>query len=108
MRRMQMKWKLLWWAMAAMLAQGAVDSPAEWRQPFPAHRVIGNVYYVGTYDLACFLIVTPQGSILINTGLADSAPMIRKSITDLGFKPDEVRWLLTTQAHYDHVAAMAE
>ena len=103
-----MKRKLLWGALAAMLAQGAVESPAEWRRPFEAHRVIGNVYYVGTYDLACCLIVTPQGNILINTGLADSAPLIQKSITDLGFKPGDVRWLLTTQAHYDHVAAMAE
>ena len=103
-----MKRILLWAALAAMLAQGAVDSPAEWRRPFAAHRVIGNVYYVGTYDLACFLIVTPQGNILINTGLADSAPLIRQSVTGLGFKLEDVRWLLTTQAHYDHVAAMAE
>jgi metallo-beta-lactamase class B len=103
-----MKRKLLWGALAAMLAQSAVPSPPEWRRPFAAHRVVGNVYYVGTYDLACFLVVTPQGNILINTGLADSAPLIRKSIADLGFKLEDVRWLLTTQAHYDHVAAMAE
>jgi len=103
-----MKRKLFWAALAAMLAQGAVQSPEEWRRPFAAHRVIGNVYYVGTYDLACFLIVTPQGNILINTGLEDSPPLIRKSITDLGFKLEDVRWLMTTQAHYDHVAAMAE
>ncbi|MGD0778446.1 MAG: subclass B3 metallo-beta-lactamase [Candidatus Solibacter sp.] len=103
-----MKRKLLWGALAAMLAHAAVTSPAEWSRPFAAHRVIGNVYYVGTYDLACFLIVTPRGNILINTGLADSAPLIRKSISDLGFKLEDVRWLLTTQAHYDHAAAMAE
>jgi metallo-beta-lactamase class B len=102
-----MKRKLFWAALAAMLAQGAVQSPEEWRRPFAAHRVIGNVYYVGTYDLACFLIVTPQGNILINTGLEDSPPLIRKSITDLGFKLEDVRWLMTTQAHYDHVGAMA-
>ena len=103
-----MKRKLLWGALSAMLALGAVESPAEWRRPFAAHRVIGNVYYVGTYDLACFLIVTPQGDILINTGLADSVPLIRQGIADLGFKLEDVRWLLTTQAHIDHVAAMAE
>jgi metallo-beta-lactamase class B len=103
-----MKRKLLWAALAATLARGAVDSPEEWRRPFAAHRVVGNVYYVGTYDLACFLIVTPRGNILINTGLADSAPLIRRSVADLGFKLEDVRWLLTTQAHYDHVAAMAE
>jgi metallo-beta-lactamase class B len=103
-----MKRKLIWTALASVLALGAVDSPAEWSRPFAAHRVAGNVYYVGTWDLACFLIVTPRGNILINTGLAGSAPLIRRSVTDLGFKLEDVRWLLTTQAHYDHVAAMAE
>jgi len=98
----KMVWGMLW----AMTAFGA--TPAEWSRPFQAHRVVGHVYYVGTSDLACFLIVTPQGNILINTGLADSVPLIRKSISDLGFRLEDVRWLLTTQAHYDHVAAMAE
>jgi metallo-beta-lactamase class B len=80
----------------------------EWTKPFPAHRVVGNIYYVGTYDLACFLIATPQGNILINTGLAGSVPMIRSSIESLGFKLQDTKILLTTQAHYDHVAGMAE
>jgi metallo-beta-lactamase class B len=86
------------------LAQGNPD----WTKPFPAHRVIGNVYYVGTYDLACFLITTPKGNILINTGVGGSAPMIQSSIESLGFKLKDTKILLTTQAHYDHVAAMAE
>jgi len=103
-----MKRKLLLGALAAVLTLGAVSWPAEWSRPFAAHRVVGNVYYVGTYDLACFLIVTPRGNILINTGLPDSAPMIRRSMTDLGFKLEDVRWLLTTQAHFDHAAGMAE
>jgi metallo-beta-lactamase class B len=103
-----MKRKMFLGAMIAMLAQGAVVTSPEWSRPFQAHRIVGNVYYVGTYDLACFLIATPQGNILINTGLADSVPLIRKSIADLGFKLEDVRWLLTTQAHFDHVAAMAE
>src|SRR5580704_8795050 len=80
----------------------------EWRTPFPAHRVIGNVYYVGTYDLACFLITTPQGNILINTGVDGSVPLIRSSIESLGFKLKDTKILLTTQAHVDHVAGMAE
>jgi metallo-beta-lactamase class B len=80
----------------------------EWTKPFPAHRVVGNVYYVGTYDLACFLITTPQGNILINTGITGSVPMIRSSIESLGFKFQDTKILLTTQAHYDHVAGMEE
>ena len=82
--------------------------PESWSQPFPAHKIIGNVYYVGTADLACFLIATPQGHILINSGLANSTPLIRQSIMDLGFHFDDVKLILTTQAHFDHTAALAE
>jgi metallo-beta-lactamase class B len=91
---------------AAVCAQALPNE--EWTRPFPAHRVIGNVYYVGTYDLACFLIVTPKGNILINTGVDGSVPMIESSIASLGFKLEDTKILLTTQAHYDHVAGMAE
>lgn len=79
-----------------------------WLEPFPAHRVVGDVYYVGTYDLAAFLITTPAGHILINTGVYDSADMIRTSIESLGFDFDDIEILLTTQAHWDHVADLAE
>jgi len=74
-------------------------------QPF---RIAGNLYYVGTYDLAAYLITTPQGHILINTGLAESALMIRTHIEALGFRFAQVKILLATHAHYDHVAGMAE
>ncbi len=94
-------------AVAMAGACAAADSP-EWRQPFAAHRVVGNVYYVGTYDLASFLIVTPAGNVLINGGLADSVPLMQKSVADLGFQWKDIHWILTTQAHYDHVAAFAE
>ena len=89
-------------------ALGAADQPSEWTTPFPAHRIVGNVYYVGTYDLACFLVVTPAGDILINTGTAESVPLIRTSVESLGFKLKDIKILLTTQAHNDHVAGMAE
>jgi len=79
-----------------------------WLQPFPAHRIIGDVYYVGTYDLAAFLITTPAGHILINTGVYDSADMIRTSMETLGFDFDDIEIVLTTQAHWDHVADIAE
>lgn len=79
-----------------------------WSDPFPAHRIIGPVYYVGTADLACYLITSPGGHILINTGLADSGPMIRKSIETLGFKVSDIKILLTNQGHFDHVAAFPE
>lgn len=79
----------------------------EWAQPYQPFRIAGNLYYVGTYDLACYLITTPQGNILINTGLKSSAKQIKKNITSLGFNFKDTKILLTTQAHYDHLGAMA-
>lgn len=83
------------------------NTPAEWAKPYPPFQVAGNLYYVGTDDLACYLITTPQGHILINTGLAASASLIRANVETLGFKFNDIRILLTTQAHYDHMGAMA-
>jgi metallo-beta-lactamase class B len=72
----------------------------------PVH-IIDNIYYVGTVDLASYLITTPAGHILIDTGMAQNADAIAAGITALGFKVRDVRILLTTQAHFDHVAAFA-
>jgi metallo-beta-lactamase class B len=83
-------------------------SDSAWSKPYQPFRIAGNLYYVGTYDLACFLIVTPEGHVLINSGLAASATMIKKSVEALGFKFADIKILLTTQAHYDHVAGLAE
>jgi metallo-beta-lactamase class B len=82
-------------------------TPAEWSAPYQPFRIAGNLYYVGTYDLACYLITTNEGNILINTGLAASGEQIQKNIETLGFKFSDTKILLTTQAHYDHVGAMA-
>lgn len=83
------------------------DTPAEWSKPYPPFRIAGNLYYVGTDDLACYLIVTPKGNILINTGLAASLPLIKANLETLGFKFNDIKILLTTQAHYDHMGAMS-
>ena len=79
-----------------------------WTRPFPAHRVVGNLYAVGTYDLGVFLITSQDGHILINTGLEDSTSLIRGNIDSLGFRLEDVKILLTMQAHWDHTAALAE
>ena len=93
------------------LAQKVVEPPTkahpDWSKPYPPFQIAGNLYYVGTYDLGCYLITTSEGNILINTGLAASAPTIKKSVEKLGFKLSDTKILLTTQAHYDHVGAMA-
>jgi len=77
-----------------------------WQRDYQPFRIAGNLYYVGTYDLACYLIATPQGHILINTGLEDSAPMIKSHVEALGFKFSDIKILLVTHAHYDHAAAL--
>lgn len=84
------------------------DHPEEWSQSYEPFRIAGNLYYVGTYDLASYLIVTSKGNILINTGLANSLPIIKNNIKKLGFKYQDTKILLLTQAHYDHLGAMAD
>lgn len=79
----------------------------DWVAPFPPHRVIGNVYYVGSKDLAAFLITTPQGHILINSNLESSPEQIKKSVEQLGFKFSDIKILLISHAHMDHCAGSA-
>jgi metallo-beta-lactamase class B len=92
---------------AAQKVQEPAVTNAEWSKPYQPFRIAGNLYYVGTYDLACYLITTTQGNILINTGLAASADQIRNNIEHVGFAFADTKILLTTQAHYDHLGAMA-
>ena len=73
----------------------------------PPFRLAGPIYFVGAGDLAAFLIHTPQGHILIDGGIPKDAPLIERSIKALGFKPEDIRILLTTQAHFDHVGTHA-
>ena len=77
-------------------------------KPFPPLRIVGNLYYVGTYDLAVYLITTSAGNILINTGINDSVAGIRSNIEALGFRFSDIKLLLATHGHWDHVAGMAE
>ena len=79
----------------------------EWSKPYPPFRIAGDLYYVGGEDLASYLITTPKGHILINTGLASSAGSIQKNVEALGFRFTDIKILLTTQAHFDHLGAMA-
>ncbi|UEG54721.1 subclass B3 metallo-beta-lactamase [Mucilaginibacter daejeonensis] len=94
-------------ACAQVKVQEPNDTPGEWSKPYPPFRIAGDLYYVGTEDLACYLITTNKGNILINTGLANSADIIANNIKTLGFKLSDTKILLTTQAHYDHMGAMA-
>jgi metallo-beta-lactamase class B len=79
----------------------------DWTEPFPAFRIAGNLYYVGSRGLASYLIATPEGHILINSNLEANVPMIRTSVESLGFKFSEVKILLISHAHWDHCAGSA-
>jgi metallo-beta-lactamase class B len=79
----------------------------DWTERFPAFRVAGNLYYVGSKGLASYLITTPAGHILINSDLEANVPMIRESVESLGFKFNDIKILLISHAHYDHCAGSA-
>jgi metallo-beta-lactamase class B len=75
----------------------------DWNKPFPPHKIIGNLYFVGTDNLGTFLITTPQGHILINSDFESTVPQIRTSVEMLGFKFTDVKILLGSHAHGDHM-----
>ena len=85
----------------------AAPSNADWTEPFPPFRIVGNLYYVGSKGLANYLIVTPQGNILINSDTEKNVPMIKASIEKLGFKFSDTKILLISHAHWDHDAGSA-
>ena len=95
------------------LAQGASTPPAAaqnpaWTTPIAPFHIAGNLYYVGSQDLASYLIVTPQGDILINSNLQSSVPQIRHSVEQLGFHFKDIKVLLISHAHFDHDSGSAE
>ncbi|MBI2188457.1 MAG: subclass B3 metallo-beta-lactamase [Acidobacteria bacterium] len=79
-----------------------MGTEADQTTAFPPHRVIGNIYYVGTRTLSSFLITTPEGHILINSTYERNVPTIAKSVEQLGFRFSDVKILLGTHAHRDH------
>jgi metallo-beta-lactamase class B len=78
-----------------------------WNGPFKPFRIIGNIYYVGRSGISSFLITTPEGHILIDTGFESTVPLIRESVTQLGFKFSDIKMILNSHAHFDHVGGDA-
>ena len=79
-----------------------MGTPEDQSTAFPPHKIIGNLYYVGTRTLSSFLVVTPQGNILIDSTYERNVPTIRKSVEQLGFKFSDLKILLGSHAHADH------
>ena len=86
----------------AMFRRNVGSSEAQ-RAQFPPHKIVGNLYYVGTQSLASFLVATPEGHILINTDWEDAVPAIEKSVEDLGFDFGDIKIILGSHAHADHM-----
>jgi metallo-beta-lactamase class B len=88
---------------AAELFTRNVGTKEDQDTAFPPHKIIGNLYYVGTRSLGSFLIVTPQGNILINSDYERTVPVIKSSVEKLGFKFTDIKILLGSHAHGDHM-----
>ena len=84
------------------------DTLKNWSRPFEPRRIIANIYYVGSNLISSFLIVTPAGHILIDTGHVQMLPQVKANIEKLGFKVKEVKILLNSHAHFDHCGGFAE
>ena len=89
-------------AVIAFTARLVAQNPPSWTRPFPPHKIAGNLYYVGSEDLASYLIVTHEGNILINSSFEVNVPLIQKSVEQLGFRFSDIKILLISHAHNDH------
>jgi metallo-beta-lactamase class B len=79
-----------------------------WNQPVKPYRIIGNIWYVGASGVTSFLITTPDGHILLDSGFPETVPQIRQNVAQLGFKLNDVKILINSHAHYDHAGGLAE
>jgi metallo-beta-lactamase class B len=94
-------------AMPSLAIAQTTEDRTQDRVAFPAHKIIGNLYYVGTGTLNSYLISTPQGAILINTNFEETAPLLREAVEKLGFKMADIKIILGSHAHGDHMQADA-
>jgi metallo-beta-lactamase class B len=95
--------KLTFVAALAVMPCATFAQPGGWNDPFPPHRVMDNVYYVGTTMLSSYLITTPEGHILMNSNYEASWPVIRAGIEELGFDIKDIKILISGHAHPDHI-----
>jgi metallo-beta-lactamase class B len=91
------------------VALGQADETSRsWNQPVEPFRITGNLYYVGASDITSFLLTSKEGHVVLDGGFVETAPMILENIRKLGFRPEDVKILLSSHAHYDHAAGLAE
>src|SRR5690242_13816981 len=97
-------------AVAQAPTSRSIECPscAEWNTPQQPFKVFGNTYWVGTHGLGAILVTSPQGHVLIDGGLPQSAPLILANIRALGFRVEDVKLILNSHVHYDHAGGIAE
>jgi len=93
---------------ASISSAALTPEEASWNQPVAPFRIIGNLYYVGASDITSYLIATPKGLILLDSGFAETVPQVEANIKTLGFKLSDVKVLLNSHAHIDHAGGLAE
>jgi metallo-beta-lactamase class B len=91
----------------ALLFVALLPAQRDWNEPFPPHRIADNLYYVGSKGLSSYLITTAQGHILINSSFERTVPIIRANVEQLGFQFPDVKILLGSHAHSDHMEGNA-
>nr|AIA13504.1 BJP_beta_lactamase [uncultured bacterium] len=84
------------------------ETSRAWNRPVEPFRIIGNIYYVGATEVSSFLITTPKGHILLDSGFAETVPLIQANLKKLGFKIEDVKILINSHAHYDHAGGLAD
>lgn len=109
-------------SLAALVNLAAVPAPAvapvptrAWiaqlfdglKAPIPPRHLVGDIYYVGVSGVSSFLITTPAGHILLDTGFADTVPLVQRGVEQLGFKLTDIKYILSSHAHVDHVGGQA-
>jgi metallo-beta-lactamase class B len=95
-------------AQAQTVSDLIAQMKVKWNAPSEPFKIIDNVYYVGTAGLSSFLVTSPSGHVLIDTGLPEANPLIKANIEKLGFKLTDIKYLLNSHAHVDHTGGLAE
>jgi metallo-beta-lactamase class B len=99
---------LLFALLLAFGSRALTPEETRWNQPVPPFRIAGNLYYVGVYDLTSFAIRTEKGLILLDSGFAETVPLIERNLHTLGLDPRDIKIILNSQAHFDHAGGFAE
>jgi len=92
---------------SSLTAEQRAQFHGPYSQPEEPFRLIGNIYYVGAKNIASYLVVTPQGSILIDTGTTEMTPVITANVEKLGFRMRDIKIMLSSHAHFDHIGGHA-